>query len=241
MVMMVSPDSALSSRKVKVRGDWVVRERRGGVVVAERNFKNIWTTYGLTALAGAITGNGYTAPVYLVIENNATTLAATANPGDTQVQLAARVDQAGDTQLVLDPGAGNQEVVSFTSVSGSGPYVYLLTSTIAQTHTFGAAVVRQVSENDTMASVVNEEQYDSVNFPGLRMQSPSGYSSGPGNCTIQFYFPGPTSVLTFMTCGLADSPTIGAGNLHNHFILGYSNTDAGTDVEIDGSLTLSNP
>jgi hypothetical protein len=240
-MMVMTPTQDSLQARLKVSCTWTIRERKNGLVLAEKQVKNVWTEYGLTALASAILGKGYTAPVYLVIEDNATTLAADAVAGAMQVQLTSRVDQQNDTQLVLNPGQTNQEVVTFASVSGSGPFVYALVAPVQQSHSQGSPVVRQITANDTMASITNEQQYDSVNFPNQRMLSPSGYSGGPGNAVVQFYFPGPSALLNFVTCGLADSPVIGQGNLHNHFILAYNHTDPTTDLEIDGSLTLTNP
>src|SRR5947209_4063644 len=59
----------------KITGLWMIRERepKTGLVVAQRQVKNLLTIYGLTALASALSGN-YTPPIYLVIENTTTNL-----------------------------------------------------------------------------------------------------------------------------------------------------------------------
>lgn len=242
--MTLTQDSLLSlveaDEMKKIKGLWTIRERNSsGLVVAERRFKNIWTNFGLTALASAVSG-AYNPPIYLSIEAFYTTLTMPLNPGVSQVITNARVDLAGDTQLVLSAGAPTQEVVTFASVSGSGPYTYVLSSPTVQTHATSDYVVRNVAVTDTLSSIQSEVAYDPINAAGQRIVSPGGYSSGLASWTIQFYLPGSISQQLFLTCGLADSPNIGQGNLHNHFILGYNRNGSTNDIEIDGVLTISN-
>lgn len=221
---------------------WVLRERdsKTGLLVAERRVKNVITTNGLTLLASALSG-GYNPPLYLVIDSAGGRLQATYAAGVNAVASDTKVDIVGDTQLVLSPGTPQQETVTFSSVTGSGPYTYNLSSPTTQTHNLNDWVLRQVNVNDTLVnSVVTEIQYDAVNFPNQRAQSYSGFSPSAGQWTIQFFITGNQATNTqFNTLGLSDSPTVGTGVLHNHFILGYFHS-AGNDVEIDGTLTLIN-
>lgn len=200
------------------------------------------TQYGLTALAAAVQG-GYLPPLYLVLENNGSTLSAGINTGVTSFQTPARVDLAGDTQIVLSAGLPSQEVVSFSSVSGTGPYTYTLTAGTFNVHATGDPVCRMPLATDTMSQVSGEIEYDPANAPGTRTQAVSGYSTGVGEWTMQFYLTGIQADSYLMMAGLSDSPVLGQGNLHAHLILAvnhvFSNPATATDLEIDVPLTLS--
>jgi hypothetical protein len=242
MDMTPTPVSSQFPRKIVLPGNpvgvsciWTVRER--GVVVART--KNVFTNFGLSALASALSG-GYIAPIYLVLDSAGTTLEQPVNIGQSQVVTNERVDLSGDMQLVLSPNLANQETVTFTGIpTGSGPYTYTLTSPATQTHNTGDTVLRQTLATDTMSTVLSEVQYDPTDAPNQRVQSYAGYAQGVGNWVVQFYITGTQAVDKFNYVGLADSLTIGQGNLHDHAVLGYSHT-SGDDVEIDVSITLSN-
>lgn len=210
---------------------WVVKEN--GKEVLRK--KNVFTDYGLTALASAPTGV-YVAPTYLVIDQNAATVTVQGNPGDTHITVSGPVDLSGDTQLVLSVGQGSQEVVTFSSYSAG---VYTLSSALVNTHLVGEFVIRQVLHTDLLATIINELQYDPTNNPGLRLALTSTYSSGAGVNTMQFYFTSTMGIGNFISLGLADSQAIGTGNLHNHVTLGYVHS-SGNDLEIDVVLTLIN-
>lgn len=219
---------------------WTVKERRSGIWVPVLRVKNIFTNTGLNALASAIQG-AYVAPNFLVIDSAGAKLQNAYAPGATSIDTDVRVDLPGDTQLVLSPGTGQQETVTFTSVTGSGPYTYALSAPTANTHGVNDYALRVPRVTDDMSSVISEQQYDATNAPGQRMPAASGYNNGAiGEWTIQFYFTGAQAPVHFNTLGLADSSDIGAGSLHNHFILGYDHTTSGNDVEIDGSITIAN-
>lgn len=243
MDMMLTVDSLQSPRNDLLRTPsglrvvciWTVRER--GIVIAR--VKNVFTNYGLTALASAI-GGGYMPPTWLVIDSAQTTLSNGYSPGATSIQTTGAVDLVGDTQLVLNPGAGNQETVTFTSRSGTGPYTYALSAGLANTHVSLETVCRQTSASDTLSTVVTEVQYDPVNAAGQRIQSVAGFSSGNGNFTMQFYITAAQAQAKFNTVGLADTLNTGSGNLHDHAVLGYDHTAGTNDAEIDVSLTLTN-
>lgn len=239
--MTPTPDSFQSPHKIIVPGSlgvgciWTVRER--GLVVARA--KNIFTNFGLTALASAVSG-GYTPPLYLVIDSAGTTLSQNYNAGATSINLQQRVDISGDTQLVLNPGGVTQETVTFSGTpTGAGPYTYALTAATTQNHNGGEVVVRQTNVNDTLSTVVSEVQYDSVGAPNQRVMSVSGYSQGNGIWVLQFYITGQQALAVFNTVGIADNLTLGQGNLHDHAVLGYNHT-ANNDVEIDVTITLVN-
>lgn len=234
-------DSVLSHLDAAVEGRWRVRvrNRETGEVVEERRIKNVWTTTGLTALATAIYG-GYVPPIYLVMENFYSTPMLAVSAGATQIQFSVKLDQAGDTQLVLGAGLASQEVVTFSSVTSSAPYIYTLSTACVNAHPTTDPCVRQPTVNDTMSLVTSELIFDQVNFYNQRPTSPGGYSGGPGNGTIQFFIAGPAAQGMMMTLGLSDSITPGTGNLHNHFVLGYNHNNPLNDLEIDGSLTLTN-
>lgn len=221
--------------------EWTVKERvsGSGVWVVRKRVRNIITNYGLTALASALSGV-YAQPQYLAIEGFFANPSSSITAGAGSISLTARVDLTGDTQIVLGVGLGVQETVTFTGVSGSGPYTYTLSGTCANNHATSETCFRLPLVTDTVAQLQGELQYDSTNFPSTRMQSPGGYSGGAGNWTIQFYFPGGTAATYITAAGLTDNSTLGGGNLHNHFVLGYNHTSLSTDLEIDGSLTLVN-
>jgi hypothetical protein len=241
MDMTLTQDSSASPTSTVV-GRWTIRERdpKTGLVVAEKTVKNILTNFGLTALASAI-GGAYSPPQYLVVEGLYGTIQYMVPIGSTSVTFDVAVDTPGDTQLVLSLGLPAQETVTFNAVSGTGPYTYTLTTPTTQVHNAGEYACRAVAVTDTMAtSVQNEQQYDPVNAPNQRAVSPGGYSSGSGNFTIQFYLSGSIPLQNFVVCGLSDSPTVGQGNLHNHFVLGFFRAGDTNDIEIDGSITIAN-
>lgn len=221
---------------------WTVKERdpKTGLFIPKLRVKNIFTNTGLNALASAVQG-AYVAPTFLVIDSAGAKLQANYSAGVTAVNTDVRVDIGSDTQLILSPGTANQETVTFTSVVGSGPYTYNLSAPTANAHNLDDYALRKPLVTDDMTTVVTEAQYDSTNAPGQRMPAASGYSNGSiGEWTIQFYFTGTQAPVVFNTLGLADSSDVGAGSLHNHFVLGYDHTTSGNDVEIDGLLTIAN-
>lgn len=219
---------------------WTVSERVKGLWVPKLTRKNIFTNYGLSALASAPAGN-YVAPIYLAVESFFAELNAAIGIGATSFSVNSRVDQAGDTQVVIDAGLSTQETLTFTSVAGStAPFTYTLSTPTTFAHAANAKVYRQVSASDTLANLTAEVSYDPINAPGQRLASAAGFSSGVGEYSIQFYYTSTMAVAFFATCGLTDSPTIGAGNLHNHFVLGYDHTADTNDVQINGNITITN-
>jgi hypothetical protein len=200
------------------------------------------TAYGLSALASAVQGN-YTPPLYLVIENNGSTLFSLVNLGDTTLETNARVDLTGDTQLVVGAGTTNEEVLPFSAVTGTGPYTYTLSSAATKSHAASDPICRLPLASDTMLQVQSEQQYDSVNDPGQRLKSVSGYASGSGQWTMQFFLTGIEASTFLMTIGLSDSPIIGQGNLHLHATYGkdhtYVQANGGVDLELDVPISLS--
>lgn len=234
--MMHTPDfrpSPLSTR-VGVEVEWTIKERQDGLWVPVMRMHNLQTTFGLTAFAAAPSGQ-YTPPVYLVIDTASTAMAAQGNIGDTSVQLNANPTLGGDTQLVLSVGLAAQETVTFTSVTGTGPYVFALSGTLANVHPINDPVVRAVTASDTMTSVVSEAQYDPTYNANNRSVMTASFSPGAGQNTMQFFLSGSTATnLYFAHVGLADQPVIGAlnTNLHNYAALGY-NHNSTVDLEID--------
>lgn len=219
----------------KISAVWTVKEKIGGIYVPVLETRNIFTDYGRTALAHAIQGT-YASPAWLALDTYNGALTATASAGATSVNLSQSVDLAGDTQLVLSPGKANQETVTFSSVSSA---VYTLSTPLTQTHTIGDAVVRLPLATDTISTIRAEVIPDSVNNPTQRLGSSVGYSGGAGNWIAQFYMTGTQGLFYIASAGLVDTPIVSTGNLHNHFTLGYNHT-SGNDVEIDGSLTITN-
>lgn len=202
----------------------------------------VLTSYGLSALASAVQGN-YTPPLYLVIENNGSTLNALVNVGDNSLKSTARVDLTGDTQLVVGTGTTNEETLTFSSVTGTGPYTYTLSTPAAKSHAVSDPICRLPLASDGMLQVVNEQQFDSVNQPNLRLKSVNGYASGNGQWTMQFFLTGIEASFFLMTLGLSDSPTIGQGNLHLHATYGKDHTfnpvSGGVDLELDVPVSLT--
>lgn len=240
---MLTQDCSLS--KLGFSCEWVVKEKRNGIYVPVLRRKNIVTNTGLTALAGSWSGT-LTLPQYMVLESNQTTVFTTISAGATSVTLVARVDQTGDTKLVLSAGTGNQETVTFTgtpTLSG-GHYIYTLSAATTHTHTAGDFATRQVLATDTMTNVSGEFSYDTT-VSGTRNAFVSAFSPGTGQYTYQFYFTGIQATQVIATVGLSDSQSVGAGNLFNHLVLGYDHTipsgqSTTNDVEIDVTLTASN-
>ena len=220
---------------------WTIKERdpQTGLMLPKKRGKNVHTTFGLTAYASGFQGS-YAAPTYLIIETFAPALVSLT--GTTLVVSASQQPTlASDTQLVLSVGTSNQEVISFTGqpTVSNGQYTYTLSKTPTYSHAVGDICTRAPTASDTLTSVFSEAQYDATLAPNQRMQSIGGYSPGSGQWTMQFFYSGTQALVEFVTLGLADSVTIGQGNLHNHLVLGYNHT-SGNDAEIDVTLTLSN-
>ncbi len=224
---------------------------KGGLLVRELVLvrKNIQTNYGLTAYAGAFqpTQSSYVAPQWLGISTKYAQLQSAYGSGVTSLSLDIDPTQAGDSgataQLVLGVGTANQETVSWTAKSGTGPYTFTVGST-TKSHALHDPVVRAPQLTDTLSQFPSELEYDHTNFPNQRMQSQGGYSAGTANWTTQFYITGSQALnggtaQLFGMVGLFDSGTVAAGNLHNELALGFNHTQ-GNDVEIDVSLTTSN-
>lgn len=221
-----------ASAPLRLSCEWTIKEN--GIAVLQR--KNVFTNYGLSALASALQGS-YVAPVYLVLETSHTNIVGSVAIGATSVSLSSRIDQTGDTQLVLSAGTAAQETVTFSSVSGT---TYTLSSPCTFAHANNDVAVRQVKQSDTLSNVLSELQYDAVNAPGQRLVSLAGYSTGVGQWTIQFYLTATMATGYIAAVGLTDNLTIGQGNLHNHVVLGYDHSSGANDVEIDGTLTITN-
>ena len=226
-----------SPSRVRVR--WTIRERRSGLWVPVFEGHNLMTDYGLTALAGAF-GGTYVPPLYLVIDDFSAQIqnTGTLSIGATSVSLDRRVDEAGDTQIVLGSGSANEETVTFSAVSGGGPYVYTIAAT-TKTHAHLDYVVREPIQSDVLADIQDEVQYSPVAFPGKRVQSSGFFSSGTGNGTMQFFITGAQAIGRWETLGTSENDTVGSGNLHNHLVVGYDHI-SGNDTQIDISLTLTN-
>lgn len=218
---------------------WTIKERRDGLWVPIYEFDNLVTDFGLTALSSAPAGQ-YTPPTFLVIETSQTTMAATANAGVNSVQLTADPTIAGDTQLVLSVGLAAEEVVTFTTKTGTGPFTFALTANLVNNHPSGDPVVREVTGVDTMASVLVEAQYDSTFDAGNRLPMTAAFSPGTGQNTMQFFMAGGTATnIFFAHVGLTEQRAIGAlgSNLHNYAHLGYNHNNT-NDLEIDVNYTL---
>jgi hypothetical protein len=233
-------DAALRTQFVWSVYEW---RRKGHLFVKELVLrrKNIQTNYGLTAYAGAFqpSQSSYAAPQWMGISTNYAQLqAAYGSTGVTSISTDVDPTKAGDTQLILGVGTANQETVTFSGKTGTGPYIWTISAT-TKTHALHDPVVRVPLATDTLSQFTSEIQYDSTNFPNQRMQSVGGYSAGAANWTTQFFFTGGQALVTFALVGLFDSGTVAAGNLHNELALGFVHT-TGNDVEVDVSLTLSN-
>lgn len=222
------------SSTLKTRVGWVVKEQQRGLWVPVHSFKNLLTTYGLTAFASAPSGQ-YTPPIYLAIDTASTTMYITGNIGDTAIQTTGDPTITGDTQLVLSVGLPAQETATFTSKSGAGPYTFTLQSALVNAHPATDPVVRAVTTGDTISSVVSEGQYDPTFNPSGRVVQAAAFSPGVGQYTMQFFISGTTATnLFFAHVGLVDQPLIGnvLTNLHNYASLGYNHNNT-NDLEID--------
>ncbi|GHO44510.1 hypothetical protein KSX_26730 [Ktedonospora formicarum] len=107
-------------------------------------------------------------------------------------------------------------------------------------HLGGDTVCRQVTINDTLASIASEAQYDPIGDPGNRATSVAGYSPGPGQWTIQFYLTATMAQVYIASIGLSETNTVGTGNLHNHLVIGYDHTSVNSDLAIDATITIVN-
>lgn len=224
-----------SPSRLNLAYHWRIKELPSKRVVFDA--KNLITNYGLTAFASA-PGGVYVAPQWLVIQNTSTTVSSATS---STIVVPTRIDQTGDTTIVVGvgPTSINQEVVTFTSVTGSGPYTYNLSPNATKSHIAGELVLRNPVVTDTLANITNEVQYDVGSFPTQRAQSIGGYTTGVGNYIMQFLLTGAQALMTLPILGLSDTNIVGTGNLHNELVSGYIHT-SGIDLEIDVSITLTN-
>lgn len=231
----------IPERPARVKTRWTIKERVPGTDLWFPVWDgfNIMTDYGLTALASAF-GGEYTQPLYLVIDNYSAQIQNASLPaGSTSVSLNKRVDVAGDTKIVLGVGTANEETVSFSAVSGGGPYVYTISATLSA-HNQNDYCVRAPRQSDTISTIQSEVQYAPTVFPSKRLKRTGlGYSSGTGNHVMSFFLTGTQAIGRWETLGTSESDTVGAGNLHNHLVVGYDHL-SGNDTQIDISLTIAN-
>ena len=216
------------------------REERNptGLYEVQLTRYNIWTNYGLTALAAVPGGQPYTPPQYLAIENNgvAMTNAGGISAAATSCTAATNPLESGDTQLILGVGTPNQETVTGVTVTGTGPYTFHFTA-CTKTHAINDPLCR-VPLVATRGNLQNEWQYDSVNNPNQRLFSSAGFHRDRGMGDAVLLQRGSGSRKHHHHRPL-DSETVGTGNLHNHLALGYVHTSS-SDLEIDATLTLVN-
>lgn len=222
-----------------IKGIWTLKEAETGKIKWIK--ENKFTSFGLTAIASAPNG-GYVPPQYLALNSAHTTLsAALATTGLTTLQTVVRIDIAGDTQLVLSPNTANTEIVTFSTVTGTGPFTYTLSTPTTKTHALSDIVIRQTNINDTLTTgIVTPIQYDSVNAPSQWPTSVGGYQTSAGIWTVQFYFSVGQIASYLATAGLIDTQTFGSGNLHNHLVIGEDHTADTTDFELDIVITATN-
>lgn len=225
---------------VSVSVEWTIKERRSGIWVPVRHFHNILTAYGLTAMAAAPSGQ-YVPPIYLVVDQAYVTLNNTYAPGVTSIQLSGDPTITGDTQLVLSAGLASQETVTITGPAVStSPVTFNLSAATVNSHTALDPVVRAVTGNETMASVLSEAQYDPLYNANNRAAMTAAYSPGTAQNTMQFFLSGSQATnLFFAHVGLADQQSMSAlnTNLHNYAALGYNHNNT-NDLEIDVLYTL---
>lgn len=224
-------------RPMPVRAAWTLRS--GGQ--AHRRH-NILTNDGLSQLAANWAGQGKP-PLFLIISSFKATLQdTTLAVGALSLTLSAPVHQSGDTSITLNVGGANQEKLTFSGVTNNagGTCTYTLSGGTTKTHAAGEWADRTPTQNDTLASVMSEVQYDSVAAPNARMKaSGNGFSGGAGSYTVQFYLTGNQAVTQWVSLGLSDTGVVGAGLLHHHLLFGFDH-QSGNDVELDVTLTLQN-
>jgi hypothetical protein len=228
---------------------WTVREKQDGFWVPVRRNKNILTTYGLTALVGAYSGS-FVVPQYLVYDGTLSSMGQASNIGDSVVYVVNSPILSGDTQLTLSVGLASQETITISSTSypvtagGQTCTQVNLTGTCVNAHSNADPVVRTPALADTMTQIPNEQYFDPTLYVGQRAVSTAGYSGGGGNFVIQFYLlstqcNGTNGGAWFGNVGTSDTLSVGTGNLHNLYSLGYTHTNA-NDVEVDVVITIAN-
>lgn len=221
-----------------------VRNKETGKYEPVRERRNLFTDAGLTNLAKNWMAQG-APPTNLVIDSFKATIDNASLPiGSTTVTLSApsQPHKAGDTQLVLGVGLVTQETVNYSGAAslGGGLYQYTLSSPTTETHAQNEWAVRRPLQSDILSDIKSEVQYDPVSFPLQRMgASGPGFSQGVANYVMQFFLTGDQALDDWVTLGLADSTSTGAGILMNHLVFGFTHAQ-GDDVELDISLTIAN-
>lgn len=238
--MTLTPDFSLS--KAGFSCIWTVKEKRGGIWVPVIRRKNTITDFGLSSLAAAWNGIAVP-PLYIILEQNQTTVHANTTIGATSIQLDGIANLTGDTKIRLSVGTANEETATFSARSGTGPYTYTVTA-LTKAHTAGDLCARLPQQSDDMTKVPAELDYDTT-VAGTRAPITSSYAVSAGIYVFQFYFTGIQANGRLFTVGMGDSATEGLGNLYNHIILGYDHRIIGpatttNDVEIDATLTATN-
>jgi hypothetical protein len=236
----------VTQRPLVVRAIWTIKERH----VTPISHRDVWVpvfqdhnllTYdGLTQLAAFYSGSG-SPPGYLVIDDYSAQLqnAGTLAVSSTSISLDKIIDETGDTEIILGVGTANQETVTKSARSGTGPYTYTISAT-TKTHTHLDYCVRKEKIDDVIGDIQDEVQYSPTVFPGKRSPLRGFYSTGNGNGTMQFMLTGSQANVRFESLGLSESDTVGAGLLHNHLAVGYDHSTTGIDVEIDVSIDIAN-
>ncbi|GHO44511.1 hypothetical protein KSX_26740 [Ktedonospora formicarum] len=95
-----TPDSSRS--RLDLACNWRVRERHGDEWHTVVENHNLFTEYGLTGLASAVSG-GYIANNLVINTTHAVISGIDALGGTSLVSVDQPIDQNGDTQLVLSP------------------------------------------------------------------------------------------------------------------------------------------
>lgn len=221
-----------------------VKNKATGRYEPVKSRRNLFTDAGLTNLA-QMWMNAGSVSQYVVIDSFKATISdATLPVGSTSVTLAAsqQPHKTGDTQLVLGVGLVTQETVTYSGSTnnGNGTWTYNLSSATTQAHAQNDWAVRKSLQSDVMSDIKGEIQYDAVSFPNARMaMSGTGYSGGTANQVMQFFLTGDQALTDWVSIGLSESPTVGAGTLMNHLAFGFTHAH-GDDVELDVSLTVAN-
>ncbi len=227
------------AHKVLVTDWWTVSEKHGDIWVPVLSTHNLLTTFGLNAYATAA-GGLWLPPIYLVIDTASSIVQGDYVIGSTVIQLATNPTVAGDTTLVFDAGQVAQETVTFSSITGSGPYTVNLSTPTLNFHANNSLAVRNPNVNDTTTQVLSEAQYDPIFAVNMRTQVTSAYTSGSGKGVTQFFLTAQQATnLYFAHVGMADTNVMGGGNLHNYAVLGY-NRNTAFDLEIDIQYVVAN-
>ena len=122
----------------------------GGELVEAIKNHNIVVTAGKNALAAYLANSSPSAPFmpFMEVGNKGTTVGSSVASGVTSITVNTDILSGSTGSIILSIGTANQETVTVSAKSGSGPYTYTISAT-TKAHTAGDSVTLVPAIGDT--------------------------------------------------------------------------------------------